>query len=135
MNLHYHSIMLKSSFLTGLLNSDKKNIAEYLATWDDLNVFFKTLDKGWDLVSQIWKSKREINKDNATAFQNKVDEYLNSSSKFDLQVLLFERFLNLFEIGTEKISSQKELDDIACELERKAISFQKEFSHDFSNYL
>ena len=130
MNLHYHSIMLKSSFLTGLLNSDKKNIAEYLATWDDLNVFFKTLDKGWDLVSQIWKSDREINKDNAIAFQNKVDEYLNSMSKFDLQTLLFERFLNLFEISTGKISSQKELDDIACELERKAIGFQKEFSHE-----
>ena len=33
--------MNKSSFLTGLLNTEKKNIAEYLATWDDLNIFFK----------------------------------------------------------------------------------------------
>ena len=41
--------MQKSSFIIGLLNSEDKNIAEYLATWDDLNVFFKTLDKNWDL--------------------------------------------------------------------------------------
>ena len=35
----YNIYMNKSSFLTGLLNTEKKNIAEYLATWDDLNVF------------------------------------------------------------------------------------------------
>ena len=28
--------MQKSSFIIGLLNSEDKNIAEYLATWDDL---------------------------------------------------------------------------------------------------
>jgi len=50
----YNIYMNKSSFLTGLLNTEKKNIAEYLATWDDLNVFFKTLDKAWDFVSQVW---------------------------------------------------------------------------------
>ena len=32
--------MQKSSFIIGLLNSEDKNLAEYLATWDDLNVFF-----------------------------------------------------------------------------------------------
>ena len=40
--------MQKSSFLIGLLNSKDKNIAEYLVTWDDLNILFKTLDKSWD---------------------------------------------------------------------------------------
>jgi len=28
--------MQKSSFIIGLLNSEDENIAEYLATWDDL---------------------------------------------------------------------------------------------------
>ena len=59
--------MQKSSFVTGLLNSDEKTIAEYLATWDDLNVFFKTLDTSWDFVSQLWKSDREIKRDNKIA--------------------------------------------------------------------
>ena len=36
-------------------NFNAKNIAEYLATWDDLNVFFKTISKSWDFISQLWK--------------------------------------------------------------------------------
>ena len=52
--------MNKSSFLRGLLNNEERNIAEYLATWDDLNVFFKTINKSWDFVSQIWLRKEHL---------------------------------------------------------------------------
>ena len=70
--------MLRSSFIKGLLNNEEKNIAEYLATWDDLNVFFKTINKSWDFVSQIWKSDREINEENKNAFNENVRDYLKS---------------------------------------------------------
>ena len=84
--------MQKSSFIIGLLNSEEKNIAEYLATWDDLNVFFKTLDKSWDFVSQLWKSDREIENDNANSFQEKIDGYLYANTRLGLQALLLKIF-------------------------------------------
>lgn len=120
--------MQKSSFIIGLLNSEDKNIAEYLATWDDLNVFFKTLDKSWDFVSQLWKSDREIEKDNVNSFQEKIDGYLYSNTRLGLQVLLLKNFQEVFEIEEEKILSQRQLDDISYDLEIKALQFQKEFS-------
>jgi hypothetical protein len=120
--------MQKSSFIIGLLNSEDKNIAEYLATWDDLNVFFKTLDKSWDFVSQLWKSDREIEKDNVNSFQEKIDGYLYSNTRLGLQVLLLKNFQEVFEIDEEKILSQRQLDDISYDLEIKALQFQKEFS-------
>ena len=120
--------MQKSSFVIGLLNSDEKTIAEYLATWDDLNVFFKTLDTSWDFVSQLWKSDREIKRDNKIAFKTKVDEYLDDYTMSELHTLLFKNFQEIFDMDTTTISSQRELDDISCELEFEAIEFQKEFS-------
>ena len=120
--------MQKSSFIIGLLNSEEKNIAEYLATWDDLNVFFKTLDKSWDFVSQLWKSDREIERDNANAIQEKIDGYLSSNTRLGLQALLFKNFQEVFEIDEEIILSQRQLDDISYDLEIKALQFQKEFS-------
>lgn len=120
--------MQKSSFIIGLLNSEEKNLAEYLATWDDLNIFFKTLDKGWDFVSQLWKTDREIEEDNANAFKEKINDYLNHNSRFELQVLLIKNFQEVFEIDDEKILSQRQLDDIAVDLETKALRFQREFS-------
>ena len=84
--------MQKSSFIIGLLNSEDKNLAEYLATWDDLNVFFKTIDKSWDFVSQLWKSDREIERDNANAIQEKIDGYLSSNTRLELQALVFKNF-------------------------------------------
>ena len=120
--------MQKSSFIIGLLNSEDKNIAEYLATWDDLNVFFKTLDKSWDFVSQLWKSDIEIEKDNVNSFQEKIDGYLYSNTRLGLQVLLLKNFQEVFEIDEEKILSQRQLDDISYDLEIKALQFQKEFS-------
>ena len=122
--------MNKSSFLTGLLNTEKKNIAEYLATWDDLNVFFKTLDNAWDFVSQVWKSETETNLENEMAFRKKVDDYLNTRSKYGLHVSLYRRFIDIFDIEHGKISSQKELDDYCIELEKKAALFQKELSRE-----
>ena len=122
--------MNKSSFLTGLLNTEKKNIAEYLATWDDLNVFFKTLDKAWDFVSQVWKSEVETNLENEMAFRKKVDDYLNTGSKYGLHVSLYRRFIDIFDIEHGKISSQKELDDYCIELEKQAALFQKELSRE-----
>ena len=120
--------MQKSSFIIGLLNSEEKNIAEYLATWDDLNVFFKTLDKSWDFVSQLWKSDREIERDNANAIQEKIDGYLSSNTRLELQALVFKNFQEVFEIDEEIILSQRQLDDISYDLEIKALQFQKEFS-------
>ena len=126
----YNIYMNKSSFLTGLLNSEKKNIAEYLATWDDLNVFFKTLGKAWDFVSQVWKSEVETNLENEIAFRKKADNYLKTRSKYGLHVSLYGRFADIFEIENEKISSQKELDDYCIELEKEAVLFQKELSRE-----
>ena len=126
----YNIYMNKSSFLTGLLNTEKKNIAEYLATWDDLNVFFKTLDNAWDFVSQVWKSETETNLENEMAFRKKVDDYLNTRSKYGLHVSLYRRFIDIFDIEHGKISSQKELDDYCIELEKKAALFQKELSRE-----
>ena len=126
----YNIYMNKSSFLTGLLNTEKKNIAEYLATWDDLNVFFKTLDNAWDFVSQVWKSETETNLENEMAFRKKVNNYLNTRSKYGLHVSLYGRFTDIFDIEHGKISSQKELDDYCIELEKKAALFQKELSHE-----
>ena len=120
--------MQKSSFIIGLLNSEDKNIAEYLATWDDLNVFFKTLDKSWDFVSQLWKSDREIERDNANAIQEKIDGYLSSNTRLGLQALVFKNFQEVFDIDEEIILSQRQLDDISYDLEIKALQFQKEFS-------
>ena len=120
--------MQKSSFLIGLLNSEDKSIAEYLATWDDLNIFFKTLDKSWDLVSRLWKSNKEIEEDNTNSFKEKINDYLHSNSRFELQVLLIKNFQEVFEIGEERILSQRQLDDFAVDLETKALRFQKEFS-------
>ena len=122
--------MNKSSFLTGLLNTEKKNIAEYLATWDDLNIFFKTLDNAWDFVSQVWKSETETNLENEMAFRKNVDNYLNTRSKYEPHVSLYGRFTDIFDIDHGKISSQKELDDYCIELEKKAALFQKELSHE-----
>ncbi len=120
--------MQKSSFIIGLLNSEDKNLAEYLATWDDLNVFFKTIDKSWDFVSQLWKSDREIERDNANAIQEKINGYLSSNTRLGLQALLFKNFQEVFEIDEEIILSQRQLDDISYDLEIKALQFQKEFS-------
>ena len=120
--------MQKSSFIIGLLNSEDKNIAEYLATWDDLNVFFKTLDKSWDFVSQLWKSDKEIEKDNENSFQEKIDGYLYANTRLGLQALLLKNLQEVFEIDEEKILSQRQLDDISYDLEIKALQFQKEFS-------
>ena len=120
--------MQKSSFIIGLLNSEDKNLAEYLATWDDLNVFFKTIDKSWDFVSQLWKSDREIERDNANAIQEKIDGYLSSNTRLGLQVLVFKNFQEVFDIDEEIILSQRLLDDISYDLEIKALQFQKEFS-------
>ena len=124
----YNIYMNKSSFLTGLLNTEKKNIAEYLATWDDLNVFFKTLDNAWDFVAQVWKSDTETNAENEMAFRKKVNNYLNTRSKYGLHVSLYGRFTDIFDIEHGKISSQKELDDYCIELEKKAVEFQEELS-------
>lgn len=120
--------MQKSSFIIGLLNSEDKNLAEYLATWDDLNVFFKTIDKSWDFVSQLWKSDREIERDNANAIQEKIDGYLSSNTRLGLQALVFKNFQEIYEIDEEIILSQRQLDDISYDLEIKALQFQKEFS-------
>ena len=120
--------MQKSSFIIGLLNSEDKNLAEYLATWDDLNVFFKTIDKSWDFVSQLWKSDREIERDNANAIQEKIDGYLSSNTRLGLQALVFKNFQEVFDIDEEIILSQRQLDEISYDLEIKALQFQKEFS-------
>ena len=125
--------MIRSSFLKGLLNNEEKNIAEYLATWDDLNVFFKTINKSWDFVSQIWKSDREINEENKNAFNEKVRDYLNSNSRYGLYSHLYNNFSDVFDIESGKISSQKELDENFLELENKAVLFQKEISKEEDN--
>jgi len=125
--------MNKSSFLRGLLNNEERNIAEYLATWDDLNVFFKTINKSWDFVSNIWRSEKEINEENKNSFNENVESYLRSNSRHNLYANLYANFLDIFDLETltlTEISSQKELDENFIELENKAVLFQKEISED-----
>ena len=125
--------MNKSSFLRGLLNNEERNIAEYLATWDDLNVFFKTINKSWDFVSNIWRSEKEINEENKNSFNENVESYLRSNSRHNLYANLYANFLDIFDLETltlTEISSQKELDENFIELENKAVLFQKEISEE-----
>ena len=125
--------MNKSSFLRGLLNNEERNIAEYLATWDDLNVFFKTINKSWDFVSNIWRSEKEINEENKNSFNENVESYLRSNSRHNLYTNLYANFLDIFDLEPltlTEISSQKELDENFIELENKAVLFQKEISED-----
>lgn len=124
--------MKKSSFVIGLLNSEEKNIAEYLAIYDDLNVFFKTLTISWDFLSKLWFSDKKIARERARDFELKIKEYINSNSRLNLQALLFKRFQEIFEMDIQKISSERQLDDISYELEIKAINFQKEFTKEES---
>ena len=125
--------MNKSSFLNGLLNNEERNIAEYLATWDDLNVFFKTINKSWDFVSNIWRSEKEINEENKNSFNENVESYLRSNSRHNLYANLYANFLDIFDLETltlTEISSQKEIDENFIELENKAVLFQKEISEE-----
>ena len=125
--------MNKSSFLRGLLNNEERNIAEYLATWDDLNVFFKTINKSWDFVSNIWRSEKEINEENKNSFNENVESYLRSNSRHNLYANLYANFLDIFDLETltlTEISSQKEIDENFIELENKAVLFQKEISEE-----
>lgn len=119
--------MQKSSFLVGLINSDKKNISEFLATWDDLNVFVKSIGKSFDFLSKLWKTNKEIEEENLNSFKEKVDDYLRQGT-VKTKAELFKRFQEIFEIKIEKISSQKQLDEIANEIESQAVIFQKEFT-------
>ncbi len=124
--------MIKSSFLKGILNNEKKNIAEYLVTWDDLNIFFKTINTSLEFITQIWNKKEEINRKNERKFKRDVYKYLGYRQD-ELCANLLNRFFKIFEIeGTvnEKISSQRELDDYCIEIEKKAVNFQKNFSKD-----
>lgn len=125
--------MNKSSFLNGLLNNEERNIAEYLATWDDLNVFFKTINKSWDFVSNIWRSEKEINEENKNSFNENVESYLRSNSRHNLYANLYANFLDIFDLETltlTEISSQKEIDENFIALENKAVLFQKEISEE-----
>ena len=125
--------MNKSSFLRGLLNNEERNIAEYLATWDDLNVFFKTINKSWDFVSNIWRSEKEINEENKNSFNENVESYLRSNSRHNLYANLYANFLDIFDLETltlTEISSQKEIDENFIALENKAVLFQKEISEE-----
>ena len=76
----------------------------------------------------MWQSDTETNLENEMAFRKKVNDYLNTRSKYGLHVSLYGRFTDIFDIEHGKISSQKELDDYCIELEKKAVEFQKELS-------
>ena len=89
--------MNKSSFLNGLLNNEERNIAEYLATWDDLNVFFKTINKSWDFVSNIWRSEKEIN-ENPPSRSAKLRYAIKKENFYDFQTDILDKFNNLIEI-------------------------------------
>ena len=122
--------MNKSSFLNGLLNEKQKNTADYLATWDNLNVFWKSLGKAWDFVSGFWSSDKELEQADKDSYIEKVDSYIRNHKKpkFKLHASLYKRLTELFDIECDKISSQKELDEYFLKLENEAISFQREFS-------
>ena len=125
--------MNKSSFLSGLINNKQKNIAEYLTGWDDLNILFKSMGKTWGFISGIWTSKSERKHHQTKSYIDKVNGYLDKTvneSKFNLHVILYKRFADIFDIEHGAISSQKELDDHFIDLESKIIDFQKEISHE-----
>ena len=129
----YDKLMNKSSFLSGLINDKQKNIAEYLTGWDDLNILFKSMGKTWDFISSIWTSESERKHDQRKSYIDNVNGYLDkivNKSKFNLHVILYERFADVFDIEHGAISSQKELDDHFIDLESKIIDFQKEISHE-----
>ena len=124
--------MNKSSTLKGLLNEQPKNIAEYLATWDDLNVFWKSLNQAWNLIAGLWSTKNELEQEDKEAYIKTVNVYMKEKniSKFSLHTIFYSQLNDLFDVQCFKVSSQKELDDYFLELEKKAISFQREFTKD-----
>jgi len=125
--------MNKSSFLSGLMNNKPKNISEYLTGWDDLNILFKSMGKTWGFISGIWTSKSERKHHQTKSYIDKVNGYLDKTvneSKFNLHVILYKRFADIFDIEHGAISSQKELDDHFIDLESKIIDFQKKISHE-----
>ena len=122
--------MNKSSFLNGLLNEKQKNAADYLATWDNLNVFWKSLGKAWDFVAGFWSNEKELEQADKDSYIEKVDSYIRNHKKpeFKLHASLYKRLTELFDIECNKISSQKELDEYFLKLENEAILFQRKFS-------
>ena len=122
--------MNKSSFLNGLINEKQKNVADYLATWDNLNVFRKSLGKAWDFVASFWNSEKELQQADKDSYIEKVDLYIRNHKKpkFKLHASLYKRLTELFDIECDKISSQKELDEYFLKLENEAITFQRKFS-------
>ena len=93
--------MNKSSFLNGLINDKQKNIAEYLAGWDDLNVLFKSIGKAWDFVSSFWTTESEKKEEEKQSYIDSVNAYLEgdeNETKYGLHVVLYERFLDIFDI-------------------------------------
>ena len=97
--------MNKSSFLNGLLNEKQKNAADYLATWDNLNVFWKSLGKAWDFVSGFWSSDKELEQADKDSYIEKVDSYIRNHKKpkFKLHASLYKRLTELFDIECNKI--------------------------------
>ena len=113
--------MNKSSTLKGLLNEQPKNIAEYLATWDDLNVFWKSLNQAWNLIAGLWSTKNELEQEDKEAYIKTVNVYMKEKniSKFSLHTIFYSQLNDLFDVQCFKVSSQKELDDYFLELEKK----------------
>ena len=72
--------MNKSSTLKGLLNEQPKNIAEYLATWDDLNVFWKSLNQAWNLIAGLWSTKNELEQEDKEAYIKTVNVYMKEKN-------------------------------------------------------
>ena len=123
--------MNKSSFLNGLINEKEKNIAEYLVGWDNLNILFKSIGKVGDFISSFWNTEAEMKESEKQSYIDDVNAFLKgeeNKTKLSLHVVLYERFIDIFDIEHGIISSQKELDDYCIELEEKAVLFQRELS-------
>ena len=96
-----------------------------------MNVLFKSIGKAWDFVSSFWTTESEKKEEEKQSYIDSVNAYLEgdeNETKYGLHVVLYERFLDIFDIECETISSQKELDDYCLKLEEEAVLFQRELS-------
>ena len=80
------------------------------------------------LATELSEKDMQEAYDRLAELQEKIDGYLSSNTRLELQALVFKNFQEVFEIDEEIILSQRQLDDISYDLEIKALQFQKEFS-------
>ena len=93
------------------MHEKEKNIAEYLVGWDNLNILFKSIGKVGDFISSFWNTEAEMKESEKQSYIDDVNAFLKgeeNKTKLSLHVVLYERFIDIFDIDSETIEIIKE---------------------------